>query len=197
MTTDTATTTKDASGEELLEQHVSSLRSRKSLLAAGFVTVSDLRGPGRLKKALGVKYVGEATRLELERAAGPEAVESLSEPENIEQDPSSVEEGPQPLTLQLTRGSHLRVCYLTAHRVEGPGRSTLLEEPLYLEFEPWVPKGPGVAKLSRELYFMKKYERDRRRAAQAVASNEPWRVEAAKDLKRFSRFGIDFVLLTD
>lgn len=184
---------------DLLETVVTSLRSRKALAAAGFETVGDLRAPGALKRALEVRYVGETTRMELERAAGPEALRALDaaeDPEQVEDDAGEVEEGPQPLLLRC-RGKHLRVVYLPSHRVEGPGRTWAIEDPLWLEFEPWTPKGGGVARLTREMFLMRKYDRDRKRVRQAVQAGEPWRKEAAEDLKRFTRFGIDFFVMTD
>ena len=180
---------------QLLELYVGSMRARKALKEAGYLTVGDLRAPGALAKAMAVRFVGETTRLELARAAGAEAVKAMEEPPEQE-DPGEVEEGPQPLTLQ-SRVAHLRVAYNPATRREGPGRSVLLEEPMFLEFQPWQPKGPGICRLSREMFLMRKYERDRKAVREHVAANKPWRKEAAEDLKSFSRFGIDFGLLSD
>ena len=81
--------------------------------------------------------------------------------------------------------------WVSSNQVQRGGRSIGVEEPLFLEFQ------GGLARLGRELYLMRKYDRDRARVAQAIANNEPWRVEAAGVVRSLTNHGRDFFLVEE
>lgn len=189
-------------------------RALDALRKAGFTTAGDVRE--RTQEACKLKYVGQSTMAELTMiavAAGQSAAAAASPSPEVEEDhtpideipepgprrrkrptenarPTRIEEGEHPLVLQSPH-HQLRISWLSSNQVAKGGRSIGVEEPLFIEFN------GGIARLGRELYFMRKYGRDRARVAQAIANGEPWRVEAAGVVRSLTNHGRDFFLIEE
>lgn len=210
--------TVNITDETVLDASLVSIpRALDALRKAGFNTAGDVRRD--MKRACKLKFVGQSTMAELSTIATAAAQSAAvaatsSDPEDDEAGhdatpidelpqeprrrrrptenarPKQVEEGTHPLILQSPH-HQLRVSWVSSNQVQRGGRSIGVEEPLFLEFQ------GGLARLGRELYLMRKYDRDRARVAQAIANNEPWRVEAAGVVRSLTNHGRDFFLVEE
>lgn len=147
---------------------VQSPRALKALEAAGLKTLGDVAAKG-LGTLQGLRHVGEATRVLIERALGPLPA--------TEEDDDEIEEGAHPLHLESPIRS-MRIALLATHRhVTGNGVTTL-DRPLYIEFD------DGSATLSKQAWLMRVYERDAVKVAEGMGNpGLPWRKAAAAWLR--------------
>lgn len=151
-----------------LKEIVESPRALGALAKHGFTRLGDvaLKGVGVLH---GIAGVGEATIALIEKAMGPQVPE-------IEPD-AAVEEGPHPIRLDSPFPGY-RMCVVPAGRVEQPGGGYALQESIFIEFD----RGEGA--LRKEAYLMRKFARDRKQVAAAMAdASHPWRAEAVAWLR--------------
>lgn len=178
-----------------LKAIVSAPRSLRALIEGGFTTLGDVRG--KIHEAAGLKWVGPDALAEL--ASAVDALQKAPEPSApapaaassaqavSKQDPA-VEESTHPLVLSSPH-SNLRISWLPANKITQPGGGYAQQEPLWIEFD------DGIARVGRELWFMRKYLRDRARVADAINQGEAWRVEAAAYIRQMRNFGRDYFLL--
>ena len=169
-----------------LEAIVSIPRALHSLKAAGFATIGDVRRRG-LAAVSGVKYVG---------AASIDALcEQLSEPQGADEEvavgkEARHEEGEYPISLQSPHHA-LRLAWSPARKITYPDGSYEVQDTLFVEFV------GGTAKITQQMYLMRKYKRDEARISKAIEEKEPWRLECVELIRRMSNFNIDFFLLDD
>ena len=214
--------TVNITDETVLDASLVSIpRALDALRKAGFNTAGDVRRD--MKRACKLKYVGQSTMAELSTIATAAAQSAAvaatsSDPEDDEAGhdatpidelpqeprrrrrptetarPKQVEEGTHPLILQSPH-HQLRVSWVSRNQGQRLGRRHAPRESR--EAAHVGVKDGGLARLGRELYLMRKYDRDRARVAQAIANNEPWRVEAAGVVRSLTNHGRDFFLVEE
>lgn len=168
-----------------LSEVVESPKARLALEKHGVKTLGDVaaRGIGSLH---GIRNVGEASIALIEKALGP----IPEEPED--DDPAKVEEGVHPLRLE-SPFPEFRMSVYPARKVSEPGGGYALQESLFIEFS----RGSGA--LTKELWLMREFQRDRERVARAMADPEyAWRQKAAAWLRQKDTFARgEFRILSD
>lgn len=161
------------------------LTSKKAvalLKSKGVLTVGDVK---RLSMPELVELgLGEVTIAEIRAFASPAA--------RREGDEDEIEEGPQPVFIRSPHsGFSLQVLPGDGIRNES-GRGVRPVKPIYLVCS------QGQGRMTREMWFMRKFKRDRVAVDAAIAANEPWRKDAVAWLKaRKAHKSKDFVVMTD
>jgi len=158
---------------------IESPRAAKALEEAGYAKVGDLDGVSYSELG-SVKGVGERTleRIRELRTDLPE------EPTN-----TKVEEGMHPIHLHSpSNGFCLHL--LPGDRL-GDKFGYRLVTPVFIEFS------DGRGRMTAELWFTRKYRRDMVKVQDAIANEEPWRVEAHKWLASRRSCNSAFFIMTD
>jgi len=178
------TTATKIPDETPIQEIVTAQRPCKHLVAAGFVTLGDVRKKG-LEAAFSTKYVGDASLAELRAAIGPQGPVAVSAP--LEEEPEYEENG-LPIRIEQVPGGPSHISWIPAKKVDDG-----LQQPIFIEFE----GKRNIATISARMYFMRKYRRDERKVDDAIDSGAPWRTECAEMLRGFNSHGTGFILLTD
>lgn len=173
-----------------LSEVLSAQRAARHLAEQQIVTMADAQRMG-LSKLASMKYVGPGSIAEIK-----EAMEQLGEPQQQpkpepvapveELSPNaSVEESSDPILL-LARCQGLRVSWIPSHRVQFQDGTTAVQRPMFIEFT------RGSARVTREMFLLRRYKRDQTKVDAAIARNEPWRVACARLLQSMRGFGREF-----
>lgn len=175
----TATTTR--TDETSIAEVLSSKKAVALLKGQGILTVGDVK-----KKSMPELLdlgLGEVTISEIVAVANPPAKRDTSKDE--------VEEGPQPIHIRSPYGGYsLQVLPGDAIKNES-GRGVRPVKPIYLVCY------MGQGKMTQDMWFMRKYKRDKVAADAAKANNEPWRKDAVAWLRGRKAHGTDFQVMTD
>lgn len=170
-----------------VEAVVAAPRSIKALRDAGFETLGEVREAG-IEKVGEVRYVGPSALEALrEQIAGPSTAIPEANPGPKEED---FVEGPHPVILHSPHNS-LRLAWSPARKITHPDGSYQVQDTLFIEF------GNGKARISREAFLLRKYNRDEQQVARALEQNEPWRRECIAIVRAMRSYEIDFFLLDD
>lgn len=171
--------------ETPVKEIVSTPRAQKHLVAAGCVTLGDVRAKG-ISSLVGMRYVGDKTIDELRAAIGPQgpvaAAPSLSEEEEEE-----YEENGQPVILERIPGGPSHISWV-------PARKTPMgiQESIFIEFS-----GKHRASVSARMFFMRKFRRVLAKVDSAIDNDRPWRNDCVALLRRSAHHRTGFIILTD
>lgn len=176
-----ATVTKPVTDDTLIEEIVASKKNVTILNTNGVLTVGDAKK--KSIKEMAEWGVGEVSLNEITAACNPPKMPVKSD---------EVEEGPNPIHIRSPyQGFSLQILPGDAIRNES-GRGVRPVKPIYLV----CYRGEG--KLTADMWFTRKYKRDRVAVDKAIQGGEPWRKEAVEWLRaRKAHQSKDFVILTD
>jgi len=177
----TATKIPDATP---IQEIVTAQRPCKHLIAAGFVTLGDVRKKG-LEAAFSTKYVGDSSLQELRAAIGPQGpVAATMAPS----DEPEYEENGLPIILEQVPGGPSHISWTPARKTDEG-----VQKPIFVEFN----GKQNSASISARMFFMRKFRRNEGKVDAAIDEGRPWRNECVTMLRRFSAHGIGFIILTD
>ena len=160
---------------------LSSKRNLALLASQEIITVGDIQKQN-IKSLVGMG-IGETT---IEEIRGINDVPEEPEPKKMEW-----EEGQQALYIRSpSPGYSLQISPGDAV-TSATRRGTRIIQPIYI-----VCQG-GKGRLTAEMWYGRRHDRDKKLVASALAKNEKWRKEAAAWLQTRKNYGNLFHLLTD
>lgn len=176
-------TMKKIPDETPIAEVVTTQRAQKHLVAAGYVTLGDVRSKG-LGSVLGTKYVGDKSLQELRVAIGPQG--PVAATPSVEEEVEYEENG-MPILLEQVPGG-------PSHMAWSPARKTDegVQVPIFVEFD-----SKGKASVSARMYFMRKFRRNANKVDEAIDEGTDWRNECVALLRRSAHFARGFLILTD
>lgn len=150
----------------LLADALSSPKNVEVLAKAKIVTVGDAK---KLTIADFIKMgVGEVTIEEIRTLGVRQAAESKD---------ARLEESPNPIHILSPFAEYCLQVLPGDVRRNPNGRGQAIIRPIYIVCK------TGRGKLTREMWYARRYERDAKKMQDAATANEPWRLEAYEWLK--------------
>lgn len=168
-----------------LSEVLDSPKAKKAAEKHGLKTLGDVVTRGGVGTLHGLAGFGEASIRLIEKAIGPAAVEHEAMDEEIE-------EGVHPIRLESPY-PEFRFVVIPSRKVTEPGGGYSIQENAFVEFD------RGDAVLTKNMFLLRKFNRDRAAVSEAMKKPEyPWRKEAVEWLRSMPSFVRgDFRVLAD